>query len=52
MDPPFNMTIVGVTACGKTQYLLEMVQTEYLGVFDYVILNILLEQNQHGVAAQ
>ena len=38
MNPPFNMIIVGMTACGKTQYLLEMLEEEYLGVFDYVVL--------------
>ena len=32
------MIVVGMTACGKTRYLLEMLETEYLGVFDYVVL--------------
>ena len=32
------MIIVGMTACGKTRYLLELLETEYLGVFDHVVL--------------
>ena len=35
---PFNMIIVGMTACGKTNYLLEMVEKEYNGHFDYIFL--------------
>ena len=38
MEPPFNVIIVGMTACGKTRYLLEMLEKEHLGVFDYVVL--------------
>ena len=37
MEPLFNMIIVGMTACVKTRYLLEMLETEYLGVFDYIV---------------
>ena len=35
---PFNMIIVGMTACGKTNYLLEMLEKEYKGYFDYIFL--------------
>ena len=38
METPFNMIIVGITACGKTRYLLEMLEREYMKHFDYVIL--------------
>ena len=33
METPFNMMIVGMTGCGKTYYLLEMLEKEYLGHF-------------------
>lgn len=26
MEPPFNMVIVGMTACGKTYYLVDMLE--------------------------
>ena len=32
------MIIVGMTACGKTNYLLEMLEKEYNGHFDYIFL--------------
>ena len=35
---PFNMIIVGKTACGKTKYLLDMLEKEYIGVFQYIFL--------------
>lgn len=35
---PFNMIIVGKTACGKTKYLLSMLEQKYLGCFDYIFL--------------
>ena len=37
MDP-FNMIIVGKTGCGKTKYLLDMLEEDYMGVFDYIFL--------------
>ena len=30
------MIIVGMTACGKTHYLLEMLEEEYKNHFDYI----------------
>ena len=36
-QPPFNMLIVGMTGSGKTQFLLDMLETEYNRVFDYII---------------
>lgn len=38
MKTPFNMLIVGMTACGKTYYLLDMIEKEYMNHFDYIIL--------------
>ena len=39
MRPPFNiMIIVGMTNCGKTHYLLDMLQREYKNHFDYIII--------------
>ena len=35
---PFNMIIVGMTACGKTKYLLDMLEQDYLGCFEYIFL--------------
>ena len=36
LKPPFHMLIVGMTACGKTHYLLEMLEENFKGKFDYV----------------
>ena len=35
---PFNMIIVGMTACGKTKFLLDFLEREYLGCFDHIFL--------------
>ena len=35
---PLNMIIVGVTGCGKTYYLLKMLENDYKGHFDYIFL--------------
>ena len=32
---PFNMLIAGMTACGKTKYLLDMLEKDYKNHFDY-----------------
>ena len=37
-EQPFNMLIVGPTYCGKTYYLLEMLERDYKKVFDHIIL--------------
>ena len=36
MNTPFHMIIVGMTACGKTHYLLEMLEQDYKNHFDYI----------------
>lgn len=38
METPFNMIIVGMTNCGKTYYLLDMLEKEFMNRFDYIIL--------------
>ena len=35
---PFNMLIVGKTACGKTKYLLDFLEEEHKGQFEYIFL--------------
>ena len=37
-ETPFNMMIVGMTGCGKTHYLLNMLEEEYFGHFEYIFL--------------
>jgi septin family protein len=37
-QPPFNMLLVGMTGSGKTQFLLDMLETEYNRVFDYIAI--------------
>ena len=36
LQPPFHMLIVGMTACGKTHYLLKMLEENLKGKFDYI----------------
>ena len=36
MTTPFHVLIVGMTACGKTHYLLKMLEKNFKGHFDYV----------------
>ena len=38
MDTPFNMIIVGMTASGKTHYLLKMLEKNYMNHFEFIIL--------------
>ena len=38
MKTPFHMIIVGMTACGKTHYLLSMLEHDYKGHFDYIFI--------------
>ena len=38
LETPFNMMIVGMTGCGKTCYLLNMLEEEYFGHFEYIFL--------------
>ena len=36
LNPPFHMLIVGMTACGKTHYLLKMIEENFKGKFDNI----------------
>ena len=38
LETPFNMMIVGMTGCGKTHYLLKMLEEEYFGHFECIFL--------------
>ena len=38
MKTPFHMIIVGMTACGKTHYLLNMLEHDYRSHFDYIFI--------------
>ena len=38
MEIPFHMIITGMTACGKTHYLLKMLEEDYKGHFDYIFI--------------
>jgi Cdc6-like AAA superfamily ATPase len=37
-EPPFNMLISGITGCGKTHLILDLLETEYRNKFDYIII--------------
>jgi Cdc6-like AAA superfamily ATPase len=36
--PPFNMLISGITGCGKTHFVLDLLETQYKNKFDYIII--------------
>lgn len=38
MKTPFNMIILSLTNCGKTYYLLKMLEKEYFQHFEYIYL--------------
>lgn len=38
LDPPFNMLIAGITNCGKTHYVLDLLEKCYVNKFDYVVI--------------
>ena len=38
MDMPFHMIIAGMTACGKTPYLLKVLEKEYKNHFEYIFM--------------
>ena len=38
IETPFHMIIVGMTACGKTHYLLKMLEEDYMNHFDYIFI--------------
>jgi hypothetical protein len=38
LDPPFNMLISGITNCGKTHYILSLLENHYISKFDYIVI--------------
>ena len=38
LEPPFNMLISGITNCGKTHYILDLLENEFRNKFDYIII--------------
>ena len=38
IDPPFNMLISGITNCGKTHYIFDILENHYINKFDYIII--------------
>ena len=38
IDPPFNMLISGITNCGKTHYIFDILEKFYINKFDYIII--------------
>jgi hypothetical protein len=37
-DLPFNMLISGISGCGKTHYVLDLLETQFRNKFDYIII--------------
>jgi predicted AAA+ superfamily ATPase len=37
-DPPFNALISGMTGCGKTHFVLNLLETEFKNKFEYIII--------------
>src|SRR5882757_4442467 len=38
LEPPFNLLCSGITNCGKTHYILDLLETVYKNKFDYVVI--------------
>ena len=38
IKPPFNMLVSGMTGCGKTHYILDLLETEFKNKFDYIFI--------------
>ena len=38
VETPFNMLISGITNCGKTHYVLDILEKHYKIKFDYIVI--------------
>lgn len=38
IEPPFNMLISGITNCGKSHYVLDLIEKYYKNKFDYIVI--------------
>jgi len=38
LKEPFNMIISGITNCGKTKYVLDLIEFEYRHYYDYIVI--------------
>ncbi len=38
LEPPFNMLLSGITNCGKTHYVLDLLEYHYKDKFDFVVI--------------
>ena len=38
VEPSFNMLISGITNCGKTHYVLDLLEKHYKNKFDYIVI--------------
>ena len=38
LETPFNMLVAGMTGCGKTVFILDMLEEEYKGHFDHIVI--------------
>jgi len=37
-EPPFNMLISGITGCGKTHFVPDLLENKYRSKFDHIIM--------------
>jgi len=50
LKEPFNMIISGITNCGKTKFVLDLLTSEYMRYYDYVVIicpTFLLNKTYH-----
>ena len=38
VEPPFNMLLLGITHCGKTHYVLDLLEKHCKNKFDYIAI--------------
>ena len=47
-DAPFNMIRAGMTGCGKTFYLLNFIEKNYMNQFDYIMMTLWSFNNSYN----